>query len=222
MIVIRRVVRLLDRGRTTIVGGAAAVVCCLVLHSSARAQDPARDSARRAWSDTSSASVYHPEPFSAYARGIVGPRAIARATLLAGFDQWRGNPSAYSRTWRGFGDRLGSRFAQVSISHTLQFGLSRAFDERIAVYRPCVCGDTSSRFTYALLSPLRVTSPSGVHLSVMNPISEVASGILVTGVRSSGLHVAEGIRDGVTGLAAESALSMLREFWPWKRRPPFL
>ena len=180
------------------------------------------DSPRRASSNAPSDSVYRPEALGAYARDIVGPKAIARATLLAGFDQWRGNPSAYERTWRGFGDRLGSRFAQVSISHTLRFGLSRAFDERSVTYRPCVCGDTGSRFNYALLSPLRVTSPTGIHLSVMNPISEVASGILVTGVRSSGLHVGEGIRDGVTGLAAESALSMLREFWPWKRRPPFL
>ena len=196
--------------------------CCLVLHSSARAQDPVPDSTKRAAPDAPSDSVYHPEAFGEYARGIVGPGAIARATLLAGFDQWRGNPSAYARTWRGFGERLGSRFAQVSISHTLRFGLARAFDERSVRYRPCVCGDTSSRFRYALLSPLRVTSPSGVHLSVMNPISEVASGILVTGVRSSGLHVGEGIRDGLTGLAAESALSMLREFWPWKWRPPFL
>ena len=57
---------------------------------------------------------------------------------------------------------------------------------------------------------------------MLYPLTEITSGILVTGARSDGLHVGEGIRNGITAVAAESALALLREFWPWRWRPPFL
>jgi hypothetical protein len=167
-------------------------------------------------------STYQPLTLNGYLVGLVGPRAVIRSLALAGFDQWRGHPVAYGRTWRGFEDRLGSRFGQVAISHTLRFGASRIFDERTIRYQPCACGDSLSRLRYAVLGPLRVNSPTGVHLSPLNPVAEIVSGVLVTGVRSSGLHVGEGVRAGVSGLAFESLGNIVREFWPWRWRPPFL
>lgn len=167
-------------------------------------------------------TTYHRVGTKDYLLGLVGPRAVLRSLALAGFDQWRGRPVAYARNWRGFEDRLGSRFGQVAISHTLRFAASRALNERTMRYQPCACGDSLSRWRYALLGPFRVTSPTGVHFSAMNPTAEIASGILVTGVRSSGLSVGEGVRAGVTGIAFESLADVVREFWPWKWRPPFL
>jgi hypothetical protein len=167
-------------------------------------------------------TAYAPEPFRSYLFGTFGPRPIIRALALAGFDQWRRRPVAFPETWRGFEDRLGSRYAQVSIARTLRFGFSRIVDQRTIRYRPCACGDSASRTAYALLSPLRVNTPTGVRLSILNPVTELASGILVTSARSGGLHIGEGIRNGVTGLAAESLGSLVREFWPWHWRPPFL
>jgi hypothetical protein len=152
----------------------------------------------------------------------VGPRAVLRSFALAGYDQWRNHPAAYARDWHGFEERLASRYGQVAISHTLRFAASRVFDERTIRYQPCACGDSVSRWRYAVLGPLRVSSPAGVHLSPLNPIAEIVSGVLVTGVRSGGLHVGEGARAGVTGLAVESLGDIIREFWPWRWRPPFL
>jgi len=171
---------------------------------------------------TAQDTSYHPVEVRGYLLGLAGPRAVLRSLALAGFDQWRGHPVAYPRNWRGFEDRLGSRFGQVAISHTLRFGASRLFDERSVRYQPCACDDSLSRWRYAVLGPLRVSSPNGVHLSALNPVSEIMSGILVTGVRSGGLHVGEGARAGVTGIAFESLADLAREFWPWKWRPPFL
>jgi hypothetical protein len=167
-------------------------------------------------------TVYTTESVSRYLDGLVGPRAILRGVALAGFDQWRHHPRSYPKTWRGFEDRLGSRYGQVAISHTLRFGLSRAFEQRTFRYEPCRCGDSASRFTYAVLSPLRVITPHGVQLSALNPATEIASGILVTSVRPGGFKMGEGVRNGVTGLAGESLFSLVREFWPWKWRPLFL
>lgn len=167
-------------------------------------------------------TTYHPVELKGYFLGLVSPRGVIRSLALAGFDQWRGRPVAFPRNWRGFEDRLGSRFGQVAISHTLRFGTSRMFDERTIRYQPCACGDSASRLAYAVLGPLRVNSPTGVHLSALNPTAEITSGVLVTGVRSGGLHVGEGLRAGVSGLAVESLANIVREFWPWKWRPPFL
>ncbi|MDB4898219.1 MAG: hypothetical protein JWN53_27 [Gemmatimonadetes bacterium] len=167
-------------------------------------------------------SIYRPETFDEYLVGMVGPRPLIRIVALSGFDQWRGRPVAFPSNGRGFGDRLGSRAGQLAISHTLRFGIARAFDERTVKYQLCACGDSLSRFRYALLSPLRVNTPTGRRLSPMYPITEIVSGILVTTVRSDGLHVRDGILNGLTGVAAESATSLVREFWPWHWRPPFL
>lgn len=167
-------------------------------------------------------STYRPEELRGYLLGTFGPLPIVRALALAGFDQWRRRPPAFPSNWRGFEDRLGSRYAQVAISRTLRFGLSRAVDQRSIRYRPCTCGDSGSRVAYALLAPLRVNTPTGIRLSMLNPVTEIASGILVTSARSGGLHVGEGVRNGVTGIAFESVGALVREFWPWRWRPPFL
>lgn len=167
-------------------------------------------------------SVYQPEEFRAYLLGTFGPRPVIFSVALAGFDQWRKRPSAFPQNGRGFADRLGSRYGQVVISRTLRFGIARAFDERTIRYQPCACGDSTSRFVHALIAPLRVNTPSGTRLSVMYPLTEIASGILVTAARSDGLHVGDGIRNGFVSIGAASATSLVREFWPWHWRPPFL
>ena len=199
----------------------AAAVITLPLRTAA--QDPQRDSVAAPVAPLVQAdSVYRPEDLRAYLFGTFGPRPLIRGVALSGFDQWRGHPTAFPQNGRGFADRLGSRYAQVAISHTIRFGLARAFDQRTIRYRPCACGDSISRFTYALVAPLRVNTPNGHRLSMLYPLTEIASGILVTAARSDGLHVGDGIRNGITGVAAESATSLLREFWPWRWRPPFL
>jgi hypothetical protein len=191
------------------------IALCLAPACSIAPQDSA--SVRRVRND----SVYVPMTFGEYARGMIGPRTALRAVALAGFDQWRRQPRAFPSTWHGFEERLGVRYGQVAISHTLRFAASRKFDERILRYRPCACGDSASRLWRAITGPYRVTSPEGIHYSVLNPVTELLSGVLATGVRSSGLHVGEGLRGGATGLVAESLIDVAREYWPWRWRPPF-
>jgi hypothetical protein len=167
-------------------------------------------------------SIFTPITAGEYLRGVVGPRSVLRGVALAGFDQWRHQPRSFPRTWRGFEDRLGARYGQVVISHTLRFGASRVFDERNLRYWPCGCGDSSSRLFHALAGPYRVTSPAGIRYSVLNPVTEMVSGALVTSVRPGGLHIGEGVRNGATGLIGESLVDVVREYWPWRWRPPFL
>jgi hypothetical protein len=167
-------------------------------------------------------SVFATVTFREYLRGMVGPRSVLRGVGLAGFDQWRRRPRSLPETWRGFEDRLGARYGQVAISHTLRFGASRILDERTLRYWPCECGESESRLLHALAGPYRVVSPGGIHSSWLNPATELVSGVLVTSVRPGGLRVGEGIRNGATALVGESLVDVVREFWPWGWRPPYL
>lgn len=208
---------------TTIQGAITPAATVIPLSLRAAAQDPQRDSAVGPVAPLVHVdSVYRPEELRAYLFGAFGPGPLVGSVALAGLDQWRRRPSAFPTNWRGYADRLGSRYAQVAISQTLRFGFSRAFNQRTIRYRPCACGDSISRFAFALIAPLRVNTPNGHRLSMLYPLTEITSGILVTATRSDGLHVSDGIRNGITRVAAESAISLFREFWPWRRRPPFL
>lgn len=172
---------------------------------------------RRARAD----SIFRPITFNEYVWRMVGPRSVLRALGLAGYDQWRGFPTSYPRTWRGFEDRAGARYGQVAISHTLRYAASRAFNERNLRYWPCGCGDSTSRLLHALAGAYRVTSPSGIHYSLLNPVTELTSGVLATGLSPRGLRVGDGLRNGATGLVGESLFDVVREYWPWRWRPPY-
>jgi hypothetical protein len=171
---------------------------------------------------TATDTSYHEQSFGSYVSSMIGPLPVLRTLALSGFDQWRGRPLAFPKNSRGFEDRLGSRFGQLGISRTLRFGAARAFDERPVRYRPCTCTETGDRATYALLSPLRMSTPTGLRLTALNPVTELASGILVTAVHPGGFNVRDGLVAGVTSVASESALSLVREFWPFHWRPPFM
>ena len=55
---------------------------------------------------------------------------------------------------------------------------------------------------------------------MLTPLSDLTSGVLVTSVHPGGFSVGEGLRSGLTGLAASSLIAAGREFWPFRWRPP--
>jgi hypothetical protein len=201
------------------------VSCVLAIAATASAQDSTfRDTTRRdtAYRDTTHRdTAYRRERFTDYLDHTFGLRPTVRALALAGFNQLRGSPRDFPRTWRGYEDRLGTTYAQVAVSHTLRSGTAWIVDERTMAFEPCTCRD-SSRLLYAIESPFRVITPHGVRLSLYNPITEVVSGVLVTPLHGSGVRVGEGVVNGLLGIAGESVWSAVRQFWPWHWRLPFM
>lgn len=155
-----------------------------------------------------------------YAARVAGPRAIGRIVLFSGVDQAMGRPRERDKTWRGFEDRLATRAAQQTIATTVLLGLSATFAERPARFTLCSCTGRDARLAHALTTPWRVETPHGTVWSALVPVTEVTSALLVTTVEPRGFSWGEGLRAGATGLLASSALSAVREFWPWHRRPP--
>jgi hypothetical protein len=165
-------------------------------------------------------AAYRPEPVRAYVLNTFGPLPVLRSAALAGFDQWRGAPVEFPRNGRGYLDRFSSRAAQIAIAHTIRFGASRALDERESRFSRCRCEGFEARLTHALALPYRVDSPTGTHLSMLTPLSDLASGVLVTSVHPGGFSLSEGLVSGVTDLFASSLIAAGREFWPFHWRPP--
>ena len=145
---------------------------------------------------------------------------MLRSAALAVYDQWRGHPKQFPRSGRGYVDRFSSRAGQLAIAHTIRFAASRALDERPALFAPCRCQGFQRRVSHALALPYRVVSPSGTHLSMLTPVADLTSGVLVTSVHPGGFSLNEGVRIGLTDLVASSLISVGREFWPFHWRPP--
>jgi hypothetical protein len=167
-----------------------------------------------------SVPAYRPEAVRTYLLNTYGPLPLLRSAALAGFDQWRGYPKEFPRNGRGYLDRVSSRAAQIAIAHTIRFGVARALDERATRFSPCACKGFEPRLAHALILPYRVDSPGGTHLSVLTPLSDLTSGVLVTSVHPGGFSLSDGLRGGLTDLLASSLIAAGREFWPFHWRPP--
>jgi hypothetical protein len=154
-----------------------------------------------------------------YAGRILGPRALLRDVATAGFEQAIRRPTQWPRNWRGYGDRVSSRLGTTAIAQTVVFGVSNALDERPAHFTLCECTGTGARIGHALLVPLRMSTPRGTRLSLLAPVSEIGSAILITGLRPGGFSARDGLVSGAIGVAGTALGSVARELWPWHRRP---
>lgn len=169
-----------------------------------------------------STAHYQPEPFLRFAIRTVGPLALLRSTALAGVDQFRRQPIHWTQNSRGFRDRLDAHLGGEIIGHTIEFAVRRAARQEPEKFRPCDCSGLEPRLTHALLTPFRVGTPEGERYSVILPTSAVVSALTVTSVHPGGFSLSRGLEGGAGGVASAALTSVVREFWPWRWRPPGL
>jgi hypothetical protein len=191
-----------------------------MLTSAAERDSSLRGRAATPTSTADSAGRYHAQSFESFVLRTVGPVPLARTVGLAGFDQWRHQPVHWNQDSRGFRDRLDSRLGADVLSHTIRFEIARAAHEQTIKYQPCACQGVAARLMYALESPLRVGTPSGPRLSAITPLTEIGSAVAVTSVRPGGFSLGDGLLSGLSGVGSRSLTAMVREFWPWRWRPP--
>lgn len=73
--------------------------------------------------------------FKRYVKSVVGPMALARTTVSAGFSTWRNSPPEWGEKWEGFGRRFASSLGKSAIKNTTQFALDESFKLDSAFYR---------------------------------------------------------------------------------------
>jgi hypothetical protein len=165
---------------------------------------------------------FRSESFASFAKRTVGPMPLLRSMEFAGFDQWRRQPMHWTQTSRGFRDRLDSRLGGEVLSHSIRFAFERAAHEQPEKYHLCQCDGLEPRLSHALLAPLRVETPNGQRLSAMAPLGVLVSSLAVTSVHPGGFSLSRGLESGAGGVASAALTSVVREFWPWRWRPPGL
>ena len=69
------------------------------------------------------------ERFSHYLAGLADPESVLRAAASGGIRQAAGTPKEWGGGAAGYGDRVGSAFAQHVIQRTLEYGASAALHE---------------------------------------------------------------------------------------------
>jgi hypothetical protein len=171
------------------------------------------------WQPSSSETPYQRFSLSEYGSRVLGPTALFRDVMISSFGQTVHQPTQWPRTWGGYGSRLASRVGSEAISQTVVFGLSAALDQRPAGFSPCDCRGFGPRLLHAALIPWEMSSPNGIHLSLLAPTSQIASAMLATSLQPGGFSPRNGLRGGGLGIALFSASDILREFWPWLRHP---
>lgn len=165
---------------------------------------------------------FRAESFASFAKRTFGPVPLLRSTALAGFDQWRRQPVHWTQTSHGFRDRLDSRIGGEVLGHSIRFAFDRAAHEQREKFHVCQCEGLEPRLSYALLTPLRVDTPNGQRLSAMAPLGALVSALAVTSVHPGGFSLSRGLEGGAGGVASAALTSVVREFWPWRWRPPGL
>jgi len=171
---------------------------------------------------TDSNARFQLESFASFAKRTVGPMPLLRSMAFAGFDQWRRQPDHWTQTSRGFRDRLDSRLGGEVLGHSIRFAFERVAHERPAKYRLCQCDGFEPRLSHALLAPLRVETPNGPRLSALAPLGVLVSSLAVTSVHPGGFSLSRGLEGGAGGVASAALTTVVREFWPWRLRPPGL
>jgi hypothetical protein len=162
------------------------------------------------------------ESFASFAKRTVGPMPLFRSMAFAGFDQWRRQPVHWTQTSRGFRDRLDSRLGGEVLSHSISFAFERATHQQPEKYRPCQCDGLEPRLSHAFLAPFRVETPNGQRFSALAPFGVLVSSLVVTSVHPGGFSLSRGLESGAGSVASAALTSVVREFWPWRWRPPGL
>jgi hypothetical protein len=207
------------RWQVVALAGVALVACGSIrIAAQGKPVPPAMDSVATPAPDDS-ANGYRRMTLGEFAARTLGPRALFRDVATAGFDQATRRPTQWPRSWRGYGDRASSRLGTDAIAQSVVFGVSYALDERPAHFTLCGCTGTGARVAHALLMPMRMDTPRGAHLSLLAPMSQFGSAILITSLHPGGFSVRDGLVSGGVGVLASALGSVAREFWPWHRRP---
>jgi hypothetical protein len=150
-----------------------------------------------------------------YLKRTTGPKSFLRGVALTGFSTWRDSPSGWDRTTGGFSQRMGHRFARVTLSNSIQLGMGFLINDDPRYYRAPEKG-FGGRVLNAALSSVTVRNSSGNRMPAYSRFAGVAVSNAVAKTwlppgRDTWTDVAT-----CTGwqIGGQAGLNVLREFWP--------
>jgi hypothetical protein len=159
------------------------------------------------------------EKFRFYLKGTFGVTNIFRSVASAGINQAQDHPTEWGQGMRGYGHRLGAKFAQHSIKRTIQFGVGAALEEDPRTYSSGRIG-LWPRTVYAVTTTFVTPMDDGRSRPAIGRLT----GAFAAGMISRSWYpererdVSHGLRAGAISIAQDAGFRLLREFWPDIRR----
>jgi hypothetical protein len=156
-----------------------------------------------------------------YLKSLVRPSAIVSNVLIAGFEEGRNFPHEWGRTGTGFGQRLGSQYAQFFLDNTIELGFSTLHHEDNRYVR-LGSGNFFRRFGNVVKSTVVVSSTHGGQTIALGQIAGAfGSWAIASQVWEppSEQRVSRVLLWGGVNLAEKGGLNLLREFGRQKKPP---
>jgi hypothetical protein len=151
-----------------------------------------------------------------YISSIFGPFSMGKDVALAGYNTWRNSPEEWGPTWKGFGRRVASNFAQGAIKNSVQFGLDEALKEDSQFYRS-KDKSVSARFSNALISPVTARTVEGKRtIGIPRIVGTYSSAIIARETWYPDRYSwKDGMKSGTISLAFTAGFNLIKEFI-WK------
>lgn len=151
--------------------------------------------------------------FKRYVKGVVGPVALAKNVVFAGYATWRNSPEEWGDNWEGFGRRFASGVGKSAIKGTTMYALDEAFKLDSAFYRSRKT-TLGGRLGDALLSTFTARKPDGRKvLGIPRIAGTYASSVIAAEAwYPNRFDYKDGLKSGTISLGLNAVFNVFKEF----------
>lgn len=151
--------------------------------------------------------------FKRYVKSVVGPVAIGRSVVSAGYSTWRNSPEEWGDNWEGFGRRFASSMGKSAIKNTTTYALDEAFKLDSGFYRSNK-KNFGGRLGDALLSTFTARKPDGKKVFGFPRIAGTYTANIIAAEAwyPKRFDYKDGLRSGTISLGLNAAFNVFKEF----------
>lgn len=168
-------------------------------------------------STTSSDTYVRPDAtkrFNRAVKGIVGPSALAKTVLSAGWSTWRNSPEEWGDKWEGFGRRVASSFGKGVIKQSTIYVMDEAFQVDSHYYKSKK-KDLKSKMGNALLSTVTARNKNGKRVfGAPRIVGTYASSVIAAEAwYPSRFNYKNGLRSGTISMGTAALFNVVKELF---------
>ena len=153
-----------------------------------------------------------------YVWSTLGADGVLHATLVGGFDQWRGTPEDWGSHSDGYAKRWMSEFAAAAIGNTTKYAVAHIEHQDPSFVR-CKCTGFGPRLRHAMHSPFSARRRDGHEVFSLATVAGLTAENVIPA--ATWYPAPRGTRDGLVhaggGIAAKIAVDVFKEFIFYRR-----
>ena len=148
-----------------------------------------------------------------YVWSTLGVDGMVHATLVSGFDHYRGQPETWGTELNGYGKRWLSEFGASAIGSTTKYAVAH-FEHQDPSFARCTCTGFGPRLRHAVTSPFYARRRDGRRVFSLATVAGLTAENVIPA--ATWYPAPRGTRDGLwhagAGVAAKMGIDVFREF----------